>query len=191
MRSNRNTHPMLTRVLAGTVLAGSLAFAAQADAQQAGQAGKARTERAEGRGGRGGDPAQMVDRRVERLTQELQLSSGQTAAIRQILLDQHAQMETLRPEGGPRRAPGDSAARGERRQRPDSATMAQNRAKFEALRTQTDAKIEGVLSADQRTAYRELAAKRGERPEGARGGRGPGGDGRGRGGQRPPPPPAK
>ena len=203
MRSNRIRRPVFSRFLAGTVLAGSLAFAAQAEAQQNGQTGQARQERAEGRGGRGGergDPAQMVERRVSRLTEALQLNTSQSESIRRILLEEQAQMKTLRPEAGPRRVAGDSAARaerrqradsatrGERRERPDSATMAQNRAQMEALRQRTDARIEGVLSNDQRAAYRELVAKR---PEGGPGGRGPGGEGRGRGGQRPPPPPAK
>ena len=201
MRSNG-----IKRVLAGTVLVGSLAFAAQAEAQQngAGQAGQAGQARAEGRGGRGpgrGDPAQMVERRVSRLTEELALNASQSESIRQILIAEHAQMEALRPEGGPRRAPGDSATRGERRQRPDSANgglrrqrpdsavMAQSRAQMEALRQQTDARIERVLTSDQVGKYRELAKNR---PEGGPGGRGPGGDGRGgRGGQRHAPPPAK
>ncbi len=206
MRSNNVKRPMLTRILAGTVLAGSLAFAAQAEAQQQGQAGQARPERgAMGRGGRGGpmgDPAQMVDGRVARLTETLSLSANQATAIRGILLEQHEQMEALRPPR-PARVAGDSAARRARRQRPDSAARAEgrvrpdsaererNRAQFEALQEQTDARIEAVLSAEQRTAYRELVAKRAERPEGGRGRGGPGGEGRGRGGQRQAPPPAK
>jgi len=212
MRSNKTKRPMFSRLLAGTVLVGSLAFAAQVQAQQQGQAGQTRPERAEGRGGRGekGDPAQMVERRVTRLTEELKLTSGQTTAVRQILLDEQKQMEALRPEGlsGRGRNAGDSAARGERRQRPDSAaraqgrqrpdsaTMAKMRAQMEAsreqmkaLREQTDARITAVLSSTQRAAYQELVAKRDERAEG---GPGRGGPGRGgRGGQRQAPPPAK
>ena len=202
---NKTKRPMFARMLAGTVLAGSLAFAAQAEAQQQRQAGQARPERgAMGRGGRGpmGDPAQMVGRRVSMLTEELALTTGQATAIRQILIDQHAQMDALRPAGPPRGMAGDSAARRERRQRPDSAARAAGRvrpdsAAREQLRTQmdaqheqTNARIEAVLSGEQRTAFQELVAKRGERAEGGRG-RGPGGQGRGRGGQRPPPPPAK
>jgi hypothetical protein len=212
MHSNRTKRPMFSRVVAGTVLAGSLAFAAQVQAQ--GQAGQTRPERsAEGRGGRGGDPARMVERRVTRLTEVLKLSTSQATAIRQILLDEQKQMEALRPEGGPRGARGDSAARGERRQRPDSAAraagrvrpdsatrermraeMEANREKMNTLRTQTDAKISAVLSVDQRTAYQALVAKRAERPEGGpgRGGFGGFGGGRGgRGGDRQAPPPAK
>ena len=189
MKNNGIKRPMLSRVLAGTVLVGSLAFAAQADAQQngTGQAGQAGQARAEGRGGRGGPrlaPEQMVERRVSRLTAELALNASQSESIRRILVAEHAQMEALRPEGGPRRVPGDSAARGERRQRPDSAAMAQNRAQMEALRQQTDARIERVLTSDQVGKYRGLVKNR---PEGARGGRGPGG----RGGNRQAPPPAK
>lgn len=201
MSSNRIKRPVFSRILAGTVLVGSLAFAAQAQAQQQGQAGQTRPERsAEGRGGRGEkpDPAQMVERRVTRLTEELKLTSGQTTAVRQILLDEQKQMETLRPEGlgGRGRNAGDSAARGERRQRPDSATMAKMRAQMEAsreqmkaLRTRTDARITAVLSSNQRAAYKELVAKRDERAEGSPGRGGPGRGGRG--GQRQAPPPAK
>ena len=206
MRSNKMKRPMLTRFLAGTVLAGSLAFAAQVEAQQQGQAGQGRPERgAMGRGGRGGpmgDHAQMVDARVSRLTEALSLTAGQATAIRGILLEQHEQMEALLPPR-PVRVAGDSAARGARRQRPDSAARAagrvrpdsaereRNRAQMEALHEQTDARIEAVLSAEQRTAYRELVAKRGERGEGRPGRGGPGGGGRGRGGQRQAPPPVK
>jgi hypothetical protein len=209
---------MISRILAGTVMVGSLAFAAQVDAQTQGQAGGARPERtAEGRGGRGerSDPAQMVERRVARLTEELKLTSGQSTAVRQILLEEQTQMATLRPDGGPGGRggrggfPGDSGARGERRQRPDSAARAEgrqrpdsatmarmraemdaNRAEMDALRKQTDTRIEGVLSTEQRTAYRALAAKRGDRPEGGPGGRG-GRGGPGRGGDRQAPPPVK
>jgi Spy/CpxP family protein refolding chaperone len=208
-------------MLAGTVLAGTLAFAAQVAAQQnGGQAqGVERTDHTEhrgpgGRGGRGGrqDPTQMVERRVSMLTERLTLSETQAVSIREILLDEQKQMEALRPEGfggprGPRGERGDSAGRGERTRpdsaaraqrpaRPDSATMAQVRAQMDALRSATDGRIEGVLNAEQRTAYRELVAARGERPEGGRGpggpggrgGRGPGQGGPDRAGQRTPPP---
>jgi Spy/CpxP family protein refolding chaperone len=214
MRSNIR----FSRMLAGTVLAGSLAFAAQAQAQQQGQAGQAGKARVEGGRGEQRDPAQMVERRVTRLTEQLKLSTSQTTAIRQILLDEQTQMQALRPEGGRGlggpggpggrggRVAGDSAARGERRQRPDSgaraqrqrpdsammakmrAEMEQNRTQVDALRKRTDARIEAVLNAEQRTTYRELVANR---PEGGMGRGGPGG-GRGpRGGDRQAPPPAK
>ena len=214
MNSNNVKRPVLTRILAGTVFLGSLAFAAQVEAQQQGTTGQARPERVEGRGGRGGrggDPAQMVERRVERLTTDLKLSTSQATAIRQILLDEQTQMEALRPEGlrgpgGRGRNPGDSTARGERRQRPDSAaraqrrqrpdsaTMAARRAEMEAtreqmnaLRTRTDARIAAVLTSEQRTAYQQLVAKRADRPEGGPGRGGRGGPGA-RGGKVAPPP---
>jgi Spy/CpxP family protein refolding chaperone len=66
--------------------------------------------------------------------------------------------------------------------------MEQNREQMDALRARTDARIEAVLNAEQKAAYRELAAKR---PEGGPGRGGPGG-GRGvHGGDRQAPPPAK
>ena len=203
MRSNNVRRPMFIRLLAGKVLAGGLAFAAEAEAQQQGQAGRARPERgAMGRGGRGGpmaDPAEMVDARIARLTEGLSLSAGQATAIRGILLEQHEQMAAL----GPARVAGDPAARGARRQRPDSAARAEgrvrpdsaererNRAQIAELQQEADARIEAVLSDEQRTAYRELAAKRAEQPKGPPGRGGPGGEGRNRGGQRQAPPPAK
>ena len=215
MNSSNVKRPVLTRILAGTVFLGSLAFAAQVDAQQQGATAQGRPARAEGRGGRGGNPAQMVERRVERLTTELKLSTSQATAIRQILLDEQTQMEALRPEGpggpgGRGRKAGDSTARGERRQRPDSAaraqgrqrpdsaTMAARRAEMEAtreqmdaLRTRTDARIAAVLSAEQRAAYQELAAKRPDRPEAGPGRGGRGGRGLGGRGNKGAPPPAK
>jgi Spy/CpxP family protein refolding chaperone len=199
----------LPGVLAGTVLVGTLAFAAQIQSQQSStQERPARSAEQRGPGGRGG-PGQRndslrVERRLGMLTERLTLTANQQAAVRTILLDEHTQVEALRPEGGrgfggPRGARPDSGARVER-QRPDSAQMAQRRAemeqvraKMDVLRQQTDTRIEQVLTADQRATYRELVANR---PEGGpgRGGRGgPGGrGGRGRGaeqgGQRTPPP---
>ena len=208
---------MISRVIAGTVLMGSLAFVRQVEAQQQGRTGQARVE---GRGGRGEqrDPAQMVERRVSRLNEELKLSASQTTAIRQILLDEQTQMEALRPEGmrgpggpggrrggfggdsaqrGGRQRP-DSAARAAGRQRPDSATMVkmraemeESRAQMDALRKRTDARIEAVLNADQKAAYRELVAKRPEAGPGRGGPGGPGGGRGGRGGDRQAPPPSK
>ena len=225
----------LPAVLAGTVLIGTLAFAAQVESQQSGtqpqRAERGAEHRGPGgqgrRGGPGGDSVR-VERRLGMLTERLSLTAHQQAAVRTILLDEHTQMAALRPEGGPGAAFGgrggfrgrrpdsasggrqrtrpDSAARAER-VRPDSAQMAERRAemeamreKMDALRVQTDSRIEQVLTGDQRTAYRELVANR---PEGGigRGGRGPGGrggPGRGgfdrgganRGSQRQAPPPA-
>ena len=223
----------LPRVLAGTVLIGSLAFAAQVESQQQSGTQGRKPERGAGQRGPGGEGRRggpgsdslRVERRLGMLTERLSLTANQQSAVRTILTDEQAQMEALRPEGaggpggpggpggfggrGPRGARTDSAGRGGRtrpdsaaraeRQRPDSAEMAQRRAEFEAvrvkmdaLRAQTDARIEQVLSSEQRTTYRELVANR---PEGGpgRGGRGPGGrggPGRGgfdRGGQVPPP----
>jgi Spy/CpxP family protein refolding chaperone len=209
MTSSRKRR-ILPRVLAGTVIAASLAFAAPAEAQQSGgQASGQRPERgAEQRGpGRRGerpDPAQMIDRRVTMLTERLDLSATQGVSIREILLDEQTKMRALRPElgsGQPGQRPagsvrgertrGDSAGRAQR-SRPDSAERAQLRMEFQALRQSTDARIEGVLTVEQRTAYRELVKARGERLEGGprRGGagRGTGQGGADRGGQRTPPP---
>ncbi len=217
MNSTNVKRPMMTRILAGTVFLGSLAFAAQVESQQGAATSGTRPQRdGEGRGGHGGDSAR-VERRVERLTTELALTTSQAVAVRQILLDEHTQMLALRPEGrgghgglgGRGRNGGDSTARGERRQRPDSAaraqgrqrpdsaTMAQRRAEMEASReqmkalvTRTDARIAAVLSTEQRAAYGELVQKRPDRPEGGPGRGGRGGPG-GRGGNKAAPPPAR
>ena len=71
--------------------------------------------------------------------------------------------------------------------------MAEIRTQMNVIRTQTDARIENVLTASQRTTYRQIVAARGERPEGGpgrgRGGKGgPGRAGGDRSGQQGPPP---
>ena len=202
MTSNRNRRAF-PRLLAGTVLAGSLAFAAQVEAQQTGEQGQRPARGAEqgGRGGRGGDrdPAQMIERRVTMLTERLDLTAAQVVSVREILTDEHTRMAALRPQfdRGVRGQRPDSAARAQRT-RPDSAARAQMRAQMEktraqvdALRQRTDARIASVLNSDQRTTWQEMVAARGNRPEGrpGRGGRGgPGKGGSGRGGQQTPPP---
>ena len=194
------------RMLAGTVLAGTLAFAAQASAQQAGTTQGTRPDRGAeqrgpgGRGGRGG-PEQMVERRVSMLTERLGLSATQAVSIREILIDEQTRMEALRPQRtGPesasraQRTRGDSASRASRA-RPDSAQVAEVRARMNEIHTQTDARIESVLTPAQRSTYGELVAARAERGEGAFG-RGPGGrggrggPGKGAGARRTPPPAA-
>jgi Spy/CpxP family protein refolding chaperone len=160
-------------VLAGTVLFGSLAFAAQAEAQRQGGAGDGRP----GRGGRGdqlADSGKRIERRVEMLTERLSLDVRQAAAIAEILEKDRAQRDALRPAGRPDQL--------------DAAAREAQRAKMEEQRRALDAQIESVLTEEQRAAYREL-------PKGGRGGRG-GPDGRGgqggrggRGNQRQAPPP--
>ena len=205
----------LPAVLAGTVLIGTLAFATQVEAQQSGaeqqRPQRSAEQRGAGgpgrRGGPGGDSL-MVERRLGMLTERLTLTGSQRATVRAILADEHARIEALLPEGargfggrgGPRGARTDAAGTRERT-RPDSAQMAQRRTEMEqvraqvtAIRTETDARIEQVLTADQRAVYRELVAKRpeggpGRSVRGGRGGAGRGGfdRGAGRGTQAPPP----
>jgi hypothetical protein len=127
-----------------------------------------------GPGGRGGDPAQMIERRVARLTEMLSLSESQAASIGEILTEQHTRMEALRPRERPA-------------QRPDSATIAQHRAQVLAIHEETETRIEGVLTAEQQATYAELRAARDARGGPGRGMRGGRGGFRGR---RPPPPSA-
>ena len=146
-------------------LIASLAVAPAAFGQQQGQNYPQGQERREGRGPR--DPQQMIDGRVARMTQELQLTADQQTRIRAILNNERTQMEALRQKNGFQR-PGD----GQRPDgaRPDSARRGEGRGRgfggrqmppeFKALRDQTDKQIEGVLSSSQLTKYRELRAQR-------------------------------
>lgn len=116
----------------------------------------------------------MIDHRVARLTEVLSLSANQATSIRGILTEAHSELAALRPSGRPA-------------QRPDSATIAEQRARFDAIHDRTDERIESVLTAEQRSKFAMLRDERSGRGGPGRGGFG----GPGRGGfrgQRPPPP---
>jgi hypothetical protein len=120
-------------------LAAGLTLAPQAHAQ--GQPrDEARTERADRRM----DPAQRLEQRVTFLTQRLQLSSRQQTQVRQILTRENEQMQSLwdkaRAQGN---GANDSAREGLRQQ-------------MRSIHDRTDQQIENVLTAQQRTTYREL-----------------------------------
>ena len=166
--ANRSQLLLLVAALAGVLAWGSTA-AAQPPAGRGSHGGHAMGPR-----GRGGDPAQMIERRVTRLTEVLSLSEAQAGSIREILTEQSTRIEALRPTERPA-------------QRPDSATLAQHRAQMLAIHEETEARIEGVLTGEQQATYAELRAVRDGRGGPGRGMRGGRGGFRGR---RPPPPSA-
>jgi len=161
------TRPRL--LAAATALLAALLLAPQAWAQQGDTPDRPRGDRR----GQRMDPQQMLERRVAVLTERLELSSGQGTQIRQILTQEHEQMRALwqqqGAQGGPRR---------EDTGRPDAASRDSVRTAMRAIRERTEQRIDGVLTAEQRTAYRELReSQRNERRGGRHRGE-PGGQGR-------------
>lgn len=126
-------------VVLGAALAIGL-FASTGDAQ-------GRPEGDDRRGGRGErvDPAQRLEQRVALLSERLQLSSSQQTQVRSILSEELKAMQAFRPKGG------DDARRQEDRAQRDSL-----RTQMRALRERTEQRIEGALTEQQRTKYREL-----------------------------------
>jgi Spy/CpxP family protein refolding chaperone len=124
----------MTRLAFGAVLAAGLVLAPQAGADaQSEQQGRP------DRGGqRGMDPKQRLERRVGMLTERLQLSEQQATQIRQILTQEQTQMEAVwqKAEGGT-----------------DRESL---RPELQSIRQRTEQQIEGVLTEQQRTTYREL-----------------------------------
>jgi len=107
-------------------------------------------------GHRGFDP----ERRVEMMQRRLNLSADQTTQVKAIFADGRAKMEALRANTS--LAPADRHAQGE------------------ALRQDEHAKIEAVLTPDQKTKFDEMEARMREHRH----------DGPDGGGAPPPPPPA-
>jgi periplasmic protein CpxP/Spy len=136
----------MTRLAFGAVLVAGLALAPEAGAQSE-QQGRARPER-----GQRMDPAQRLERRVGMLTERLQLSTQQATQIRQILTQEQTDMQALRQKGQ------------------GGASRESLRQEMETIRQRTDQQVEGVLTEQQRTKYRELREsmqkQRGERGEG-------------------------
>lgn len=98
------------------------------------------------RGGRAErfDPAQRLERRIALLTERLQLNASQQTRVRSILTEELNAMQAFRPKNG-----GDA-------RRQDSAQRDSIRTQIGALRERTEQRIEGVLTEQQRTKYREL-----------------------------------
>lgn len=112
------------------------------------------------------DPAQMLDRRVSFLTEQLQLSSSQQTQVRSMLSDEMNAMRALRPQGTREgRGQGgvgrdstrsrDDARRGERAPGVD-ARRDSVRAQMQQIRQRTEQRLASVLNAQQQTKYREL-----------------------------------
>lgn len=138
----------LSQMALGAAVAASLVLAPQAGAQSEQQGRADRRERGERM-----DPQQRLDRRVGMLTERLQLSQQQATQVRQILTQEHTQMNALRQkaEGGT-----------------DRETL---RPEMQSIRQRTEQQIDGVLTAQQRTTYRELRERmQKERGKGRRGG---------------------
>jgi protein CpxP len=117
-------------------------FASTVDAQ-------GRPEGDERRGGRGErfDPAQRLEQRVSLLTERLELNASQQTQVRSILTEELNAMQAFR-----------SKSRPEGQAQRDSA-----RAQMRAVRERTEQRIDGVLTAEQRTKYRELQKSMQER----------------------------
>lgn len=183
---------MARTVALGAALAGAVALAPAADAQAQGQGQRQGHAGHQGEMQRGPmDGEQHVARQVAMLTQRLQLTSAQQAEVRRILTTQQTQMQALRSgmQGGQEGMQGMRGMRGDRpdsaraqgqRQAPPSdsaraamreqmqARMTAMRTAMEQIHTRTEQEIEGVLTAQQRTTYRELREstrnERGPRP---------------------------
>ena len=112
-----------------------------------------------GPGGRGPNP----ERRLEMLQQRLNLSADQTTQIKAIFADSRTKMEALRSNSA--LAPEDRRTQGE------------------SLRKDETAKVEAVLTPDQKSKFEEMEAKQRDRMREHRGPGGPGGE------STPPPPP--
>jgi periplasmic protein CpxP/Spy len=131
-------HRLARLAAVGTALTIGL-FATAAEAQD-------RPQDDDRRGGRAErfDPAQRVARRVALLTERLQLNASQQTQVRSILTQELNAMQAFRPKNG------DDA------RRQDSAQRDSIRTQMRALRERTEQRIEGVLTEQQRTKYREL-----------------------------------
>lgn len=110
-------------------------------------------------GGRGG--MMNPERRVEMLQKRLDLSADQTAQVKAIFEGERGKMEALRSNTA--LAPQD------------------RRTQMMAIRQDSESKIEGILTPDQKSKYAEIQAQERQRMQERRG---PGGDG-----AAPPPPP--
>lgn len=161
-------HRLPRLIAVGAALAIGL-FASTVDAQ-------GRPQGDDRRGGRGErfDPAQRLEQRVSLLTERLQLNASQQTQVRSILTEELNAMQAFRPKG----QGGDDATRQNRRPE-DRAQRDSARTQMQALRERTEQRIDGVLTADQRTKYRELRQSMQERR-----GRGRSGDDRPRGERR-------
>ena len=128
----------------------SVAAVAPAQAQDSGQRRpRARAEQM--------DPAQRVERRVQMLTQRLELSADQAAKVKAILTKEGEQMRAHFQQARP-----DSA------QRPTEEQRKAFREQMQKVREQTNGEIAKVLNADQQKKYQELQQRGMRRGDGMR-----------------------
>lgn len=136
-------HRMPRLIAVGAALAIGL-FASTVDAQGRPEGDSRRGER-----GERVDPAQRLEQRVGLLTQRLQLNASQQTQVRSILTEEMNAMQAFRPKN-----PGEARSDAQR----DSA-----RTQMRAVRERTEQRIDGVLTEQQRTTYRELRQSMQER----------------------------
>lgn len=101
-----------------------------------------------------GTPEQMAEQRVERLDKALSLTEAQKAEITKIYKEEMELMGKDHPQ---------QVAKGEKREKPDEATMKARHEKMEARRAATEAKIEALLTPEQATKFAELKKDGGKR----------------------------
>ena len=140
-------------------LAAALSATAVAPAQ-AQQSPRQERPRAEGRAERM-DPAKRVERRVQMLTQRLDLNADQSARVRTILTQESEQMKSFFEKN--------RAADG---QRPTEEQRTAFRKEMQQVRGRTNAELVKVLNADQVKKYEELHKDRGHRGQRQKQGRG-------------------
>lgn len=109
---------------------------------------------AQGGGGMNMDPAARAQQRVELLTQRVKITPQQGEQIKAILLKQYADTRAMREKA--------QASGGD---------MASMRPQMQALREDADKKIDAVLTAAQKPAYKALVEEESaRRGQGGRGG---------------------
>jgi Spy/CpxP family protein refolding chaperone len=103
------------------------------------------------------DPTQHVERRVQMLTQRLELSADQAAKVKSILTQESEQLKAHFQKARP-----DSA------QRPTPEQRQAFRAEMQKVREHTKGEIAKVLNADQLKKYQELQQRGQRRMDGQR-----------------------
>jgi protein CpxP len=130
---------MLKQSLLVLVAAGAIAIAAPFAAAQDSQSQSNDQPPSQGQGHRHGmDP----DQRTQELTRKLKLSSDQQAKVKDALVSEHSQMESLHQDS--------------------SLSQDDRRAKMMDIRKTTDTQIRGVLDSNQQKKWDEMQAQRGQ-----------------------------
>jgi hypothetical protein len=155
------------------VVVGSVALAPTAQGQDPQQQGSPDGARM--------DPRQMIDQRMAKLTDTLQLDSTQQTTVRSILADETMEVEDLRKNSGGQRAGGGGGERGGGRggrrrggAPPDSTAGTEGRGGSEgppkdvrAIRDRANKRIEAVLTPQQLTIFRQLFEQPQQPPAGS------------------------